>query len=629
MERLAFGRTVTGTRYSRRRFLAGGTLAGAGAAALLIACGSGSKGSAKAPTAGAGKAGLVFTPQDSTAAAKRGGVYRGYIANDPPSLDPLTSNAFQTTTNIAYYAYPRMLKWTTVRVPDYATGASEGDLAQSYEVSGDKLQVTFKLRPGLKWDDRTPTSGRVIDASDVAFSWQKFSTANSLSASMAYKESSPNAPIESVTATDPTTVVVKLKQPDASIIQLFTAATLFYVLPREADGAFDPRKDVRGHGPWLLTEYQPSARLTWTRNPNYYVKDRPFIDKIEQPVVSEYATQLAQFKSGAIYYSNDQIRQDDILPTKSDVPALLLRQLDAYPTEPPFISFGYEGDSPFKDQRVRQALAMLIDRETLADAISNRSELLKQGLDIAVRYHSVIGAGWQGYWLDPQDEKTFGPTAKYLKFNPQEAKRLLEAAGLKNGVDTSFFYSNGLQYGSEYPKVADALPGMFADGGIRARPQPKEYSSDWLPNYYYGYLSKEYAAGKAKGFNGFLYGLERGYPTVAAQMAATVHKDGERFHGLTPDGQNPHLGDPQVNALVEKMKTEFDLGRQQGLAHDLIKYMAERAYNVPASYARLNFTLDWPVIRNLGVYRTYNSPNPVVERYLSWWLDETQPPLKT
>ena len=91
----------------------------------------------------------------------------------------------------------------------------------------------------------------------------------------------------------------------------------------------------------------------------------------------------------------------------------------------------------------------------------------------------------------------------------------------------------------------------------------------------------------------------------------------------------PDFPGSKVNALVEKMKTEFDLGRQQGLAHDLIKYMAERAYNVPATYARLNFTLDWPVIRNLGVYRTYNSPNPVVERYLNWWLDETQPPLKT
>src|SRR5690349_14922283 len=110
MERLAYWQRVGVTRFSRRRLLAG---AGAGAAALaLAACGTGGKSSSKAPSPATGKAGLVFTPQDSTAAAKRGGVYRGYIANDPPSLDPLTSNAFQTTTNIAYYAYPRMLKWT-------------------------------------------------------------------------------------------------------------------------------------------------------------------------------------------------------------------------------------------------------------------------------------------------------------------------------------------------------------------------------------------------------------------------------------------------------------------------------------------------------------------------------------
>src|SRR5439155_3838897 len=144
----------------------------------------------------------------------------------------------------------------------------------------------------------------------------------------------------------------------------------------------------------------------------------------------------------------------------------------------------YEGDSPFKDERVRQALAMLIDREAMADTVSNRTTLLRQGLDIALKYHTVVGAGWRGYWLDPQDEKAFGPNAKYLGFNAAEAKKLLEAAGVKTGVDTNFFYSTGLQYGSEYPKVAEIVAGMLGDGGMRVKSQPKEYQADWLPNYY-------------------------------------------------------------------------------------------------------------------------------------------------
>src|SRR3546814_17899402 len=50
-----------------------------------------------------------------------------------------------------------------------------GDLAESWEISPDKLQITFKLRPGPKWDARPPTNGRAVDASDVAYSWQEWS----------------------------------------------------------------------------------------------------------------------------------------------------------------------------------------------------------------------------------------------------------------------------------------------------------------------------------------------------------------------------------------------------------------------------------------------------------------------
>jgi peptide/nickel transport system substrate-binding protein len=209
---------------------------GVGAVALsTVGCGGGDDGEST------DQSGLVYTPQDSTSRAKAGGTLRGFATSDPPSMDVLTQSAFQVTSTIAYYAYPRMRKWKTAKYPDFANGETEGEIGETYELSNDSLQLTFKLRQGMKWDARAPTNGRVIDAQDVLFSWEKFSTVNTLSADF--------SSVESVRAPDDRTIVVRTKAPDASIVQLFTAATLFYVLPREADGRFDPKGEVRGHGP--------------------------------------------------------------------------------------------------------------------------------------------------------------------------------------------------------------------------------------------------------------------------------------------------------------------------------------------------------------------------------------------
>ena len=317
-------------------------------------------------------------------------------------------------------------------------------------------------------------------------------------------------------------------------------------MPRESDGGFDPKGTVRGYGPYTLEEYRPSSLYTWKKNPNYYVKGRPFFDGVENPIVPEYATRLSQFKAGNTWLN--QANQLDVIQTKKDDQRLLLRQGETFTSNPSSAYvFGYEGNSPFKDERVRQAVSMLIDRELMTDTIGGRESFAKEGLDVPTRYHTVVGAGWEGYWVDPQDEKKFGPNAKYLALNIAEAKKLLSAAGFANGVDANFYYVAGAIYGAAYTNVANIIPGMLAEGGIRLKQDPKEYQTDWLPGYYYGY-----AQGEKKGSNGMIYIAERSYPTVAGQLFATMHKDGPRFHGMSPNGLNAKDGDPQVNSMIDE-----------------------------------------------------------------------------
>ena len=133
------------------------------------------------------------------------------------------------------------------------------------------------------------------------FSWKKFGNVNASAVNLVYDaQKAPTASVESVTAPDDKTIVVKLRQPDGALLTLLAGWDQLYIMPRESDGGFDPKNEVRGYGPWLLDEYVPSSHATWRKNPDYYVKGRPFPDKLERPLVSDNASRLAQFRAGNI-----------------------------------------------------------------------------------------------------------------------------------------------------------------------------------------------------------------------------------------------------------------------------------------------------------------------------------------
>jgi len=605
-------------RIARRHALVatgGASLAGA----ALLACGS--SGSSSRPAGD--KGGLIDQPVDTTASAKSGGIIKDFAPADAVHFDAVASNAAGVVNFASAFAYPRMLRFATPKYPTVSDSTLEGEVAEAHEVSGDKVQLTFKVRQGMKWDARPPTSGRAIDAQDVVFSWNKFIKLNPSAGNMS-ASNSPAAPVESVTAPDNRTIVVKLKAPDSSLLPLFASFDHFYVMPRESDGGFDPRNTIRGHGPWILEEHVPSLRFVWAKNRDYFIKGRPFADKLERPIITEYASRLAQFKTGNIYTSTSAAR--DIIGTKRDAPRASIRQESEYSTTIwRGLSFGYEGNSPFKDVRVRQAVSMLVDREAYVDVIDNRDGFVKEGLDVPIAHNSIIAAGWNNYWLDPKDEKKFGANHKYLKHDVAEAKKLLSAAGHANGFDYDMFFSTTV-YDSEYRKSAELYAGMLLDGGIKAQMRGLPYEQ-FKDIYYEAYFGPSYTSGKTKGFNGVVHLANPSLPTAASHLFTFVHKDGGRYHGLTPTGRDAHLGDPKLNSDIDKIKAEYDRERQVAMVHDLIRYFTGQAYYILKPGQVKPMSVIWPALANYGVYMSSPGRNVWAETNLQWWIDTTKAPL--
>jgi len=568
-------------------------------AALLAACGGSSNNNGSSTGESSS---LITKPSDTTKNAKKGGVMKDGTRTDATTFDSYVLASSEPRRAIIW---SRLTK-TKSGVLSPSTGEIEGDLAQSWEVSPDKLTITMKMRPNVKWDSRAPTNGRVVDTSDVLFSWDRLQKIGA--------RKGDYASISSVTAPDANTLVLKLKSPDADLLTVLaaTASGNFHILSKEVDGGYDIKGDDRGSGPYFISEYKPSQSIVYKRNPNYYDTNVGLVDSFEAPVISEYASALAQLRAGGTYrFPENGIRLEDVLPLKRDVPVMNMVETDVMSvTATTMAGFKDVPGSQFRDERVRQAYSLSLDRDLWIDAFNNVSVLGKQGLPVATAWNSCIVCHDAGWWLDPQG-KDFGDNAKYYKHDIAMAKQLLSAAGYASGFDTNGHYITTGQYGLDYEKQVQTQVGMAGDAGIRIKLVPHSFTAEWGPDYR-----------DAKGnFDGIGW-LNISGTVDAGVLQSFFRNDGSLFKGFTPDGKSTFAGDPYLDDLTTKIKQEFDRPKRFAMGFDLQRYIAKTQYTTRFPGGAAGFDIAWPALSNFYVYRGGTAPD------LGLWIDDTKEPLK-
>jgi peptide/nickel transport system substrate-binding protein len=595
----------TTTRIARRRALAATGSAALGAA-FIAACGGDNDSAGDSGDS----SGLVATPQDTTKQAKKGGVLP-YPSREPNSLDP--SLAIVALEDTQRNVYSRLL----YEKPGHLQPGQfeyDGELAESWEWSGDRLQMTLKLRPDVKFHNKQPVNGRTLDVNDVLFSWERFARVGADRSAIA-NSANPDAPVLSVTAPDSRTIAIKLKYPVSYLTSILGQWITGHItiFPKEADSGFEPRHDMIGTGPYMLERYTPSQGFALRRHENYYEKEFPFIDLIEMPVIPEYAAGLSQFKAGNLFHYN--VRSEDILIVKRETPELNLYQSDILASSTKTI-FGWHpaGRSPFNDERVRQALSMSYDRDLWIDTFYNVSRYASEGLPVETRWSSHLGAQFDGWWLDPQG-KEFGPNAKYFNHDIAEAKRLLAAAGFPNGLEV-VSHVNQTGYGADHPKQVEVLDQMAVEAGFKPTiDSVVNYQGDFAPKY----------RDSQGNFEGWSFKIGAPFANDAAANLAFEYysKTGVNFFGFDANGRGDNSGDPQVDAMIVRAQQEIDEEKRKVIVNDLQRYLAKTMYGIRWPGGATGFQLVWPAVRNFGVYR-----GGFRYFYTSAWIDETLPPLK-
>jgi peptide/nickel transport system substrate-binding protein len=601
---------LTQSRTDRRRLLAG-SAAFAGGAALLAACGGGSNSGGPAPKEAVSS--LVFKPVDTTKQARRGGTWKWYQNADVVGLDPyFTSGASNHYSRLIYnrlWTY----KMSPGGAPNYDT---VGDLVESHEMSPDKLTVTAKIRGNAKTDPRPPTNARAMDAHDVEYSWKQYSQRASQASELV-----DAVGVLSMTAIDPRTVSIKLKQPSPGLFATaaFIGSGRFNIVPREAEDKFDIRREAHGAGYFQLEEYVPSARMVFTRNPGYHrtsdAGPLPLLDRIESPIITDYAAGLAQFSTGALY--NFPVRPEDIITTKNQIPALRLYKTDLNGASARYFFGQRPGkESPFKDERVRQAFSMVQDRDLYVDTFYNVSNFEKNGLPVDARWNSSAAyIHWTGWWLDPKG-KDFGPNAKYLQRDLAEAKKLLAAAGFPDGFEVTATFSAVPT--SPAQRNFEALAGFALEGGMKLKYNQVANPTPWRPNYYF-----------ARGnWDGMAFVTIRGSGDTGVAFNSYYHPTGGIFPGFDVDGRSTYAGDPFVTQIIEKMNSEFDQQKRYTLAHEFQRYDAKKQYFPSFPGGATSFELAWPVMQNYSYFNQVEDSGGFNEDESLFWLDDTQAPLK-
>jgi peptide/nickel transport system substrate-binding protein len=428
-----------------------------------------------------------------------------------------------------------------------------------------------------------------------------------------------------VTSPNKTTVVATLKEPVRYMANWFadfgsfTGAMIMY--PKETGTTFDIRQDMIGTGPFMLKSHAPSVNFTLARNPDFWDKDHALVDEIQMPIVTEYATRVAQLKAGNVHYaiSTNTLRAEDTLTLKRDEPRLLFYESE-FATTTQVWTFGHQpiGANKFQDERVRQAVSMSWDRDLFITAKYNVDNLEKEGIPVRTGWNShlanrdsfVVG----GWLLDPKG-KEFGPNAKYFQHNLEEAKKLLTAAGHPRGFDVTFHYPATPQY--NLAKDSEPMIGFLQALGLNVKQRAiTDYTQDYIPN-------DRDASGDYEGIG--IHSVTGSTPSVVSPTCALVAEylplSGVTFHGFDLNGKGDKSGDPALSAILSKARVERNLEAQKKLVLDAQRHLGKAMHALAFPGGATGLWPAWPAVQNFRVWRGVSS----WERY-RLWLDQSKPP---
>jgi peptide/nickel transport system substrate-binding protein len=470
-----------------------------------------------------GLAGL--TSLSAIAQARHGGTLNWAVNPVPSSLVPLTTTAGGNT-EIGPKVVEGLLTYDWNLAP-------KPQLATAWAVSKDGLQYTFTLRKGVKWHD-----GKDFTSADVAYSIQTLKQVHP-------RGRGSFANVTEVKTPDAHTAVVALSKPSPFLLTALSAAESPIVPKHLYDGTDVNTNKYNsapvGTGPFVFKEWVQGSHVLLERNPNYWDKPKPYLDKIVVRFITDGVARAAGLESGSI----------DLGSGSSGIPLSDVERFKKLP--------GIEIDtriSPYVGNH--QQVYFNLDTPALKNIEVRRA--ISQAID-ANAYNNTVWYGFGKLSATPigAHSRYHDASVQRIAFNPKAAEAALDAAGFKKDASGTRLKLRVLYNPFVERRSADFIRQSLGRIGIDAAVETYDFAT---------YVKKAYTDREWDITAESLTNIFD--PSVGVQRIFWS----KNFKIGLPFSNAPHYSNPEVDRLLEAAAVEVDEPKRRQLFFDFQKAVA-------------------------------------------------------
>ena len=333
----------------------------------------------------------------------------------------------------------------------------EPGLAEKWDISEDGKTYTFHLRDNAKWQSNKnfkPTRG--VTADDVVFTferqWKDSNPFHKIGGDYSYfGDMGMPTLLQSIEKVDDHTVRFVLTKPNAPFLADLAMDFASIMSKDYADTMLKLGKpelidqDPIGSGPYFLQQYQKDATIRYRAFDGFW-GPKPPVDTLVFSINKEAAVRLAKL----------QANECQIMPYPNPADLASIKANPEFTVmEKPGLNIGYLAfnvtKKPLDDKRVRIAINEAIDKKAILDAVYQ-------------------GSGTPAKNLIPPTMWSYNDAVQDFKYDPEDAKKLLAEAGLKDGFETDLWAMPVQRpYNPDARRIAELMQSDLAKVGIKAR----------------------------------------------------------------------------------------------------------------------------------------------------------------
>jgi peptide/nickel transport system substrate-binding protein len=450
------------------------------------------------------------------------------------------------------------------------------DLAGEWSWDEDKTGLTFKLRQGVKWHDGKPFTAKDVKCT-MDLLQGKSADKLRLNPRKAWYRN-----LEEVVTNGDHEVTFRLKRPQPAFVALlasgFTPIYPCHVPPAQM------RQQPIGTGPFKFVEFKPNEYIKVAKNPDYWKKDRPYLDGIEYQIIKNVATGSLAFISGNVDMTSWYFLQ---VPMLKDINNQTGQELcHMAPTNVLRSVIINREAKPFDNPDLRRAIALTLDRQAFIDTLTQGKGIVGGAL---------LSPPFGVWGMPPELMRTLPGYGPDVAANRAEARKLMEKLGYgpNNRLHTKVSTRNIPPYRDPAVILIDNLKEIYIDGEL----EPID-TTVWYPRL----AKKDFTIG----LNLIGNGLDEPDQTLYENYTCGA------------EGNYDGYCSAEFDKMVDQQSMEFDQDKRKKMVWEIEKKLAEDVAR-PMLYHSVSGTCWRPYVKGytMTVNAIYNGL-----RMEDVWLDK-------